>query len=55
MTDRHAGLSVELDELSKAVLLDVLNNVAKMLERGADPLQVAQQIRGFVANVERVT
>jgi hypothetical protein len=46
---KHSGITVHLGELAQAVLLDLLDNIARQLESGVDPLRVAQQIRAFTA------
>ena len=46
-------MKIQLDTVAIAVLLDMLETVARQLETGVDPLQVAQQIRGFIAKSEK--
>ena len=49
MTNR---LTVPINPLALAAMLDILSNIAAQLETRVDPLQVAQQIRGFIAQTE---
>lgn len=45
-------MPAKLDPVATAVLLDMLENIARQLETKVDPLQVAQQIRGIIALTE---
>jgi len=42
-------VQVKVDPLAMAVMLDTLGNIVVMLETGHDPMQVAQQIRDYIA------
>jgi hypothetical protein len=46
------GITVEVDPLAHALLLNMLNNIAYMLEKKVAPEKVAQQIRDFIARAE---
>ena len=46
---KHPGISVRLDPLAMAALLDILGNIVVMLELRKDPMEVAKQIREFIA------
>ena len=43
---------IHIEPVARAVLLDMLNNIATMLERGYDPKVVAKQCRDFIAKTE---
>jgi hypothetical protein len=45
-------MKIQLDPVALAVLLDTLENIARQLETGVDPLQVAQQVRAFIGKTE---
>ena len=42
-------VQVKIDPLAMAVILDVLGNIVVMLETNHDPMDVAQQIRDYIA------
>jgi hypothetical protein len=45
-------MNVTLDPHAQAALLDMLENIATALETHRDPLEVAKQIRRFIAKTE---
>ena len=47
--DTKMAIQVKLDPLAMAAVLDILGNIVVMLELRKDPMEVAQQIREFIA------
>lgn len=50
---RRPGISVQVDTVTLAVFLDMLDRIATKLEDGEDPAVLALHIRRIIAAAER--